>query len=78
MSLVIVKVCVEIMTIYFISLVVALGCLDTSLQSSPFYVGLCLIVGWCSGCLAVLGFDGVFSLFVRYVGSIFIYYCYVC
>ena len=63
MSLVIVKVYVEIMTesTYFLSLLILLGCLGTSLKPS-IYGGLCLIISGCSECLVVLGFGGYFYI----------------
>lgn len=81
MSLVIVKVYVEIMTelIYILSSVIALGCLGTSLKPSPIYGGFCLIVSGCSGCLAVLGFGGSFlgfMVFLIYLGGMMVVFGY--
>lgn len=79
MSLVIVKVYVEIMTIYLLSSVITLGCLGTSLKPSPIYGGLCLIVSGCSGCLVVLGFGGSFlglMVFLIYLGGMLVVFGY--
>ena len=79
MSLVIVKVYVEIMTIYLLSSVIMLGCLGTSLKPSPIYGGLCLIVSGCSGCLVVLGFGGSFlglMVFLIYLGGMLVVFGY--
>lgn len=81
MSLVIVKVYVEIMTeyIYILSSLVAIGCLGTSLKPSPIYGGLCLIISGCSGCLAILGFGGSFlglMVFLIYLGGMMVVFGY--
>ena len=79
MSLVIVKVYVEIMTIYLLSSVITLGCLGTSLKPSPIYGGLCLIVSGCSGCLVVLRFGGSFlglMVFLIYLGGMLVVFGY--
>ncbi|CAO2578142.1 NADH-ubiquinone oxidoreductase chain 6 [Lemmus lemmus] len=66
-------------SIYFLSLLVSLGCLGTFLKPSPIYGGLCLIVNGCSGCLAVLGFGGSFLgliVFLIYLGGIMVVFSY--
>ncbi|CAO2611065.1 NADH-ubiquinone oxidoreductase chain 6 [Lemmus lemmus] len=66
-------------SIYFLSLLVSLGRLGTSLKPSPIYGGLCLIVSGCSGCLAVLGFGGSFlglMVFLIYLGGMMVVFGY--
>ncbi|CAO2623180.1 NADH-ubiquinone oxidoreductase chain 6 [Lemmus lemmus] len=66
-------------SIYFLSLLVALGCLGTSLKPSPIYGGLCLIVSGCSGCLAVLSLGGSFlglMVFLIYLGGMMVVFGY--
>nr|YP_009865081.1 NADH dehydrogenase subunit 6 [Prometheomys schaposchnikovi]QKE47134.1 NADH dehydrogenase subunit 6 [Prometheomys schaposchnikovi]QKE47147.1 NADH dehydrogenase subunit 6 [Prometheomys schaposchnikovi] len=65
--------------IYFLSSVIVLGCLGTSLKPSPIYGGLCLIVSGCSGCLAVLGLGGSFlgfMVFLIYLGGMMVVFGY--
>nr|UFR83418.1 NADH dehydrogenase subunit 6 [Microtus miurus] len=65
--------------IYFLSSVVALGCLGAALKPSPIYGGLCLIASGCSGCLAVLGFGGSFlglMVFLIYLGGMLVVFGY--
>nr|QHI39509.1 NADH dehydrogenase subunit 6 [Dicrostonyx torquatus]QHI39600.1 NADH dehydrogenase subunit 6 [Dicrostonyx torquatus] len=65
--------------IYLSSLLVALGCLGTSLKPSPIYGGLCLIISGCSGCLAVLGLGGSFlglMVFLIYLGGMMVVFGY--
>lgn len=80
-SLVIVRIYVEIMIEYFyiLSSLVVLGCLGVSLKPSPIYGGLCLVVSGCSGCLAVLGMGGSFigfMVFLIYLGGILVVFGY--
>ncbi|CAO2609996.1 NADH-ubiquinone oxidoreductase chain 6 [Lemmus lemmus] len=66
-------------SIYFLSLLVSLGGLGTSLKPLPIYGGLCLIVSGCSGCLAVLGFGGSFlglMVFLIYLGGMMVVFGY--
>lgn len=81
MSLVIVRIYVEIMIeyIYIISSLIVLGCLGVSLKPSPIYGGLCLVISGCSGCLAVLGFGGSFLgfiVFLIYLGGMLVVFGY--
>nr|QHN51450.1 NADH dehydrogenase subunit 6 [Arvicola amphibius]QHN51463.1 NADH dehydrogenase subunit 6 [Arvicola amphibius] len=66
-------------SIYFLSLLVSLGCLGATLKPSPIYGGLCLVVSGCSGCLAVLGFGGSFlglMVFLIYLGGMLVVFGY--
>lgn len=55
---------------------VALGCLRTSLSTSPFYVVFFLFVSGCSCCLVLLGFVGSFlglCLYLRVMFVVFVF-----
>lgn len=81
MSLVIVKVYVEIMTeyIFILSSLVALGCLGVSLKPSPIYGGFCLVISGCAGCLVLLSTGGSFlgfMVFLIYLGGMLVVFGY--